>query len=214
MLHLLNVDHKSSGEVKCCVICPNNPIIFNVYHTSLTVLPLPISDRFEPVESFVESCSNKSSFVHDLTAYITKRPDDQTVLVGDSIQLDVEYCGVPEPTVRWMRAVSIEQNIWKGNWRASSVGLKTSLLHSLKLWSLQLITFEYWIKLITFIRIFTLKPLNQKKSFNWLRQKSPTCTKMQIQFPSKKLVLVKRFCVCQLNNVCSFNCFFLTQLVN
>lgn len=109
VLHLLNVDHNLSGEVKCRVACRNNPKIFNVYHTSLTVLPLPISERYESIENVVESSSNKSSLVHDLTAYITKRPDDQTVLVGDSIQLNVEYIGVPEPTVRWMRAVSLKQ---------------------------------------------------------------------------------------------------------
>jgi hypothetical protein len=106
VLHLSNVDHSQSGEVKCRVVCRDNRQIFNVYHTSLTVLPLPVTDRYEHIENFVENCSNKSSLVHDLTAYITKRPDDQTVLVGDSIQLDVEYYGVPEPTVRWMRAVS------------------------------------------------------------------------------------------------------------
>lgn len=109
MIHLRNVDHNLSGEVKCRVVSRNNPKVFNVFHTSLTVLPLPISDRYESIENLVvESCdSNKSSFVHDLTAYITKRPDDITVLVGDSIQLDVEYVGVPEPTVNWMRAVSL-----------------------------------------------------------------------------------------------------------
>lgn len=106
MLHLLNVDHNLSGEVKCRVVSRNNPKIFNVYHTSLTVLPLPISERYESIENIVESCSNKSSLVHDLSAYITKRPDDRTVLVGDSIQLDVEYYGHPEPSVKWMRAVS------------------------------------------------------------------------------------------------------------
>lgn len=108
VLHLLNVDHKISGEVKCRVACRNNPQIFNVYHTSLTVLPLPISERYGSIENVVaDTSSNKSSLVDDLTAYITKRPDDQTVLVGDSIQLNVEYVGVPEPTVRWMRAVSV-----------------------------------------------------------------------------------------------------------
>jgi hypothetical protein len=108
VIHLRNVDHNLSGEVKCRVVSRNNPKVFNVYHTSLTVLPLPISERYESIENLVvESCeSDKSSFVHDLTAYITKRPDDITVLVGDSIQLDVEYVGVPEPTVNWMRAVS------------------------------------------------------------------------------------------------------------
>lgn len=113
MLHLLNVDHNLSGEVKCRVVCRNNPKIFNVYHTSLTVLPLPVSERYASIENFVENCSNKSSLVHDLSAYITKRPDDRTVLVGDSIQLDVEYFGVPEPTVRWMRAVS--SNFYNAN---------------------------------------------------------------------------------------------------
>lgn len=107
VLHLLNVDHKLSGEVKCRVISRDHPSVFNVYHTSLTVLPLPASDRYESIESLVENSSNKSSVVHDLSAYITKRPDDQTVLVGASIQLDVEYYGIPEPTVLWMRAVSI-----------------------------------------------------------------------------------------------------------
>lgn len=108
MLHLLNVDHNLSGEVKCRVVCPNNPKLFNVYHTSLTVLPLPARERNETFEKpIVENCISKNSLVHDLTAYITKRPDDLAVLVGDSIQLDVEYIGVPEPTVRWLRAVSI-----------------------------------------------------------------------------------------------------------
>jgi hypothetical protein len=107
VLHLPNVDHSQSGEVKCRVVCRDNRKIFNVYHTSLTVLPLPVNQRYEAIENFVENCSNKSSLVHDLTAYITKPPDDQTVLVGDSIQLDVEYYGVPEPTVKWMRAVSV-----------------------------------------------------------------------------------------------------------
>lgn len=111
MLHLLNVDHNLSGEVKCRVVSRNSPKVFNVYHTTLTVLPLPISERYELIENIVESSSNKSSVVHDLSAYITKRPDDRTVLVGDSIQLDVEYYGYPEPSVKWMRAVSIRLNL-------------------------------------------------------------------------------------------------------
>lgn len=111
MLQLFNVDHNLSGEVKCRAISPNNPKIFNVYHTNLTILPLPVRERNETNEISGERYSNKNCLVHDLTAYISKRPDDQTVLVGDSIQLDVEYIGVPEPTVRWMRAVSINKTI-------------------------------------------------------------------------------------------------------
>lgn len=118
MLHVLSVDHKLSGEVKCHVISPHNQKIFNVYHTSLTVLPVPISERYEPIESVLESNNNKNcslnrncsdsktSLVHDSTCYITKRPEDKTVLVGDSIELNVSYIGFPDPTVRWMRAVS------------------------------------------------------------------------------------------------------------
>lgn len=114
----MNVDHNNlSGEVKCHVISRNNPKIFNVYHTTLTVLPVPISERYEPIESVLECNKNKSknfsdskskasSLVHDLTCFITKRPEDKTVLVGDSIELNVSYIGYPEPTVRWMRAVS------------------------------------------------------------------------------------------------------------
>ena len=104
--------------MKCRVVSRNNPKIFNVYHTSLTVLPLPISERYESIENLVET-SCDSSFVHDLTAYITKRPDDITVLVGDSIQLDVEYIGIPECTVNWMRAVSTrthEKQIFNWFW--------------------------------------------------------------------------------------------------
>lgn len=116
---MLNIDHRQSGEIKCRVISRNNPKIFNVYHTNLTVLPVPISERYEPIESVLENncknsnnnnkCkSNKSSIVHelDLTCFITKRPDDRTVLVGDSIELNVSYIGYPEPIVHWMRAVS------------------------------------------------------------------------------------------------------------
>lgn len=115
---MLNVDHKLSGEVKCHVISPHNSKIFNVYHTSLTVLPVPISERYEPIESVLnsnnnkncsinENCSDsKNSLVHDVTCFITKRPDDKTVLVGDSIELNVSYIGYPEPSVRWYRAVS------------------------------------------------------------------------------------------------------------
>lgn len=112
---MLNVDHNLSGEVKCRVISRNNPKIFNVYHTNLTVLPVPLSERYEPIESVLENSnninnnkSNKSSLVHDfdLTCFITKPPDDRTVLVGVSIELNVSYIGYPEPTVHWMRAVS------------------------------------------------------------------------------------------------------------
>lgn len=114
VLHVLNVDHGLSGEVKCHVTSRNNPKIFNVYHTTLTVLPVPISERYEPIESVLASsrvkgnCSESkaSSVVHDLSCFITKRPDDKTVLVGDSIELNVSYIGYPVPTVRWMRAVS------------------------------------------------------------------------------------------------------------
>jgi hypothetical protein len=109
VLHVLSVDHNISGEVKCRVVSCNNPQIFNVYHTSLTVLPVPINERYEPIETVFESGkSNKTSVVHDLTCFITKRPEDHTVLVGDSIELNVSYIGYPEPTVRWMRAVSIK----------------------------------------------------------------------------------------------------------
>lgn len=107
LIHLRNVDHNLSGEVKCCAVSRSDPKVFNVYHTTLTVLPLPISERHKSIETLVVENCDKNSFVHDLTAYITKRPDDITVLVGESIQLDVEYVGVPEPTVNWMRAVSL-----------------------------------------------------------------------------------------------------------
>lgn len=105
--------------MKCCVVSRNNPKVFNVYHTSLTVLPLPISERHKSVENLVVENCDKNSFVHDLTAYITKRPDDITVLVGESIQLDVEYVGDPEPTVNWMRAVSL----WHRKQNEYSTGL-------------------------------------------------------------------------------------------
>ncbi|KAL7039652.1 hypothetical protein ACKWTF_000058 [Chironomus riparius] len=118
VLHVLNVDHRQSGEIKCRVISCNNPKIFNVYHTSLTVLPVPISERYEPIESVLENnCnnnnkSNKSSEAHDLdlSCFITKRPEDRTVLVGDSIELNVSYIGYPDPKVHWMRAERLIEN--------------------------------------------------------------------------------------------------------
>jgi hypothetical protein len=117
VLHVLNVDHNLSGEVKCHVISPDNPKLFNVYHTQLTVLPVPISERYEPIERVLANnntnlrdSDSKCSLVHDLTCFITKRPEDKTVLVGASIELNVSYIGYPEPTVRWMRAVSLSYN--------------------------------------------------------------------------------------------------------
>ncbi|CRL00790.1 CLUMA_CG014043, isoform B [Clunio marinus] len=104
LLHLLNVQHHLSGEVKCCATSAIDPRIFSVYHTNLTVLPLPLKQKSDRLETSLTNLENKSSLVHDLTAYITKRPDDLTVLVGDSIQLYVEFVGFPEPKVRWMRA--------------------------------------------------------------------------------------------------------------
>lgn len=116
---MLNVDHRQSGEVKCRVISRNNPKIFNVYHTSLTVLPVPISERYEPIESVLENNFNNNSktnsIIHDLdlSCFITKRPEDRTVLVGDSIELNVSYIGYPDPDVHWMRAVSIFSTLFK-----------------------------------------------------------------------------------------------------
>ena len=109
VLHVFNVDHIVSGEVKCEARSPDNPKIFSVVYTSLSVLPLPLSERNKLIDDIVEEvCSDNDneSTVNDLTTYITKRPEDQTCLVGDSIQLEVEYVGAPEPSVRWMRAVS------------------------------------------------------------------------------------------------------------
>ena len=109
VLHLLDVEHNLSGEVKCSVFSRENPKIFNVYHTSLTVIPIPISDKYESIENLVDldnSNSNSNSIIHDLTAYIIKGPDDCTVLIGDSIKLEVTFIGYPVPKVKWLRAVS------------------------------------------------------------------------------------------------------------
>lgn len=109
VLHLLDVDHNLSGEVKCSVFSRENPKIFNVYHTSLTVIPIPISDKYESIENLVENNNSNSNSIHDLTAYIIKGPDDCTVLIGDSIKLEVTFIGYPVPKVKWLRAVSCKQ---------------------------------------------------------------------------------------------------------
>lgn len=39
-------------------------------------------------------------------ARVTQGPKDATALRGDSVSLTALYSGFPEPTVRWLRAVS------------------------------------------------------------------------------------------------------------
>lgn len=105
VLHILGVDHSLSGEIKCSVYSREFPKIFNVYHTSLTVLPVPNSEKYESIEKLLDT-SNSSSILNDLPAYFIKGPADCTVLIGASITLEVTYVGVPEPKVKWLRAVS------------------------------------------------------------------------------------------------------------
>jgi len=40
-------------------------------------------------------------------ARVTQGPKDATALRGDSVSLTALYSGFPEPTVRWLRAVSL-----------------------------------------------------------------------------------------------------------
>lgn len=106
VLHILGVEHNLSGEIKCTVYSSDNPKIFNVYHTNLTVLPLPVSEKYESIENLLDNNSNSSSVINDLPAYFVKGPDDCTILIGTSIQLEATFVGYPQPKVKWLRAVS------------------------------------------------------------------------------------------------------------
>lgn len=65
----------------------------------MTVLPIEQSDRILDLDTGTEQ--------PDIPAFITKGPEDCTVLVGGTVSLDVIYGGYPEPEIKWMRAVSI-----------------------------------------------------------------------------------------------------------
>lgn len=106
VLHILGVDHSLSGEIKCSVYSREFPKIFNVYHTSLTVLPVPNCEKYESIENVLETSDN-NGILNDLPAYFVKGPADCTVLIGASIALEATYVGVPEPKVKWLRAVRL-----------------------------------------------------------------------------------------------------------
>lgn len=99
ILNVLNVDCGQSGEIKCIAKCPNHQ---KVVHTDLIVLPEPTVERSD----FEEDDDLCPDAYNNCPAYIIYGPQDCTALIGGTVILEVIHGGFPEPTIKWMRAVS------------------------------------------------------------------------------------------------------------
>lgn len=96
ILHILGTEHKHSGEIKCTSFLESNPINSVTRYTELTVLPVEQTERILELDAGTEQ--------PDIPAYITRGPEDCTVLVGGTVALDIQFGGYPQPDVKWMRA--------------------------------------------------------------------------------------------------------------
>ena len=101
-MHILGIEHKHSGEIKCAAYLPEKPENFVTTFTDLVVLPIPHPDKVASVDSNLTD-------EPDVPAYFLRGLDDCTVLRGHDVLLDVFYRGYPEPEIKWMRAVSLKR---------------------------------------------------------------------------------------------------------
>jgi len=69
-------------------------------YTTLAVLPVAVPERIVALENYL------TEEKPDVPAYIIRGPDDCSVLIGGTVTLDVLFSGFPEPSVKWLKAVS------------------------------------------------------------------------------------------------------------
>lgn len=133
IIHILGIEHRHSGEVQCLAYNTLNPSATQrSSYTELAVLPRPIqltnldgdiSDAVPPFEANAandtanEAITNATTSavaqqtfkqIADVPAYLIRGPDDCIALIGGNVSLTVTYGGYPKPTIKWLRAVSIQ----------------------------------------------------------------------------------------------------------
>lgn len=110
LLHIFEVTTAQSGEVKCVAKCANEQ---TVCHSDLVVFPeiytSTVNDEDLNDDTLIPSFDHDRDldFDHNICpAYIICGPQDCTALIGGQVVLEVIYGGHPEPTIKWLKAVS------------------------------------------------------------------------------------------------------------
>ena len=96
MLHIAPVELCDSGQVTCMARTSMSGDGECVARTELTVRD---DDMFDE-----GSCSLQAEDI--APAMLMRGPSDTTALRGDRVVLKATYVGVPQPVVRWLKAVS------------------------------------------------------------------------------------------------------------
>jgi hypothetical protein len=101
-----------SGEIKCTSFLPTNPDNFAVCYTELVVLPNSLDNTTSHNSSSLSVSHHQHIVLNnnskvDCTPYFVQKPEDCTTLVGEIVVLEAYIEGHPEPTVKWLRAVSV-----------------------------------------------------------------------------------------------------------
>lgn len=131
VLHVFEVSTAQSGEVKCTAATSISSQ--SVTHTDLIVLPEIYEAAADDGDTDAESAKRSidpllnrhrrdgcdvddeyddddvAGTMEETPAYIIYGPNDGTALIGGTVILEVIYGGKPEPTIKWMRAVSDDE---------------------------------------------------------------------------------------------------------
>lgn len=98
ILHILGLEYKHSGEIKCVAYLPTHPdSVETTVFTDLVVLP---------TASPTVTLETNPSEQPEIPAYIIRGPEDCSVLIGGTVTLEAIFGGYSQPKVKWYRAVS------------------------------------------------------------------------------------------------------------
>lgn len=108
-LKLNDVFLADSGSYKCEV--------YNCYGDATSTGQLTVQEEqpFMDVSSF-NSKSTIPCNGHFAPAIVTEGPIDMIALRGDTVSLKITYAGDPKPSVRWIKAVSIDRYSLQSKW--------------------------------------------------------------------------------------------------
>lgn len=119
VLHLFDVTtEQSTGEVTCVAkrgseqtVCHTDLIVFPQYYEELTNDEDEVDDVYsgvvvEGIPLVEPEYEMEDPMDNICPAYIICGLQDCTALIGDQVVLEVIYGGNPEPTIKWLKAVS------------------------------------------------------------------------------------------------------------